>query len=421
MQNTQVRSYTGPFIVMVILFFFVGFFTNINQQFQEPIKEALLSQAGSTKNTLMTLITFSWFLAYPVFGGTGAKWVSKFGYKGTLVRALLFMVAGLAVFEASVLLQVYSPIDIPMGSVSVPLAFFVFIAGSFIVGGAVTIMQVVINPFLTNCQVKGTSDVQRQNIGGTSNSIATTIGPLFVAYAIFGGAVATVNDLMIPFLALMVVIAILSFIVSKLDLPTIESATAKAGEKLDRSVWSFRHLALGVAAIFFYVGVEVAVGTNVVSFAKELGGNFAEKAAMMASMYWGGMLVGRLIGSFISKVPAKTQLTVTSAAAIVLLVASMALRNPWLLIGVGLCHSVMWPAIFSLAVAKLGKYTSLGSAALMIGVLGGGIIPLVQGGLTDILGSWEWTWVLIAACEVFLLYYALVGCKPRPQDVMTNE
>lgn len=327
----------------------------------------------------------------------------------------------MAVFEASVLLQVYSPIDIPMGSVSVPLAFFVFIAGSFIVGGAVTIMQVVINPFLTNCQVKGTSDVQRQNIGGTSNSIATTIGPLFVAYAIFGGAVATVNDLMIPFLALMVVIAILSFIVSKLDLPTIESATAKAGEKLDRSVWSFRHLALGVAAIFFYVGVEVAVGTNVVSFAKELGGNFAEKAAMMASMYWGGMLVGRLIGSFISKVPAKTQLTVTSAAAIVLLVASMALRNPWLLIGVGLCHSVMWPAIFSLAVAKLGKYTSLGSAALMIGVLGGGIIPLVQGGLTDILGSWEWTWVLIAACEVFLLYYALVGCKPRPQDVMTNE
>mgnify|MGYP001134237694 FL=1 len=252
MQNTQVRSYTGPFIVMVILFFFVGFFTNINQQFQEPIKEALLSQAGSIKNTLMTLITFSWFLAYPVFGGTGAKWVSKFGYKGTLVRALLFMVAGLAVFEASVLLQVYSPIDIPMGSVSVPLAFFVFIAGSFIVGGAVTIMQVVINPFLTNCQVKGTSDVQRQNIGGTSNSIATTIGPLFVAYVIFGGAVATVNDLMLPFLALMVVIAILSFIVSKLDLPTIESATAKAGEKLDRSVWSFRHLALGVAAIFFY-------------------------------------------------------------------------------------------------------------------------------------------------------------------------
>lgn len=421
MQNTQVRSYTGPFIVMVILFFFVGFFTNINQQFQEPIKEALLSNAGSIKNTLMTLITFSWFLAYPVFGGTGAKWVSRFGYKGTLVRALLFMVAGLAVFEASVLLQVYSPVDIPMGSVSVPLAFFVFIAGSFIVGGAVTIMQVVINPFLTNCQVKGTSDVQRQNIGGTSNSIATTIGPLFVAYVIFGGTTATVGDLKIPFVALMAVIAILAFIVSKLDLPTIESATAKAGEKLERSIWSFRHLVLGVAAIFFYVGVEVAVGTNVVSFAKELGGSFAEKAAMMASMYWGGMLVGRLIASFISNVPAKTQLTVTSAAAIVLLIASMALKNPWLLIGVGLCHSVMWPAIFSLAVAKLGKYTSLGSAALMIGVLGGGIIPLVQGGLTDLLGSWEWTWVLIAACEVFLLYYALVGCKPRPQDVMTNE
>ncbi|MDE7356274.1 MAG: MFS transporter [Rikenellaceae bacterium] len=421
MQNTQAKSYTGPFIVMVILFFFVGFFTNINQQFQEPIKEALLSQAGSIKNTLMTLITFSWFLAYPIFGGTGAKWVSKSGYKGTLVKALLLMVGGLAIFEASVLLQVYSPVYLPFGSVSIPLAFFIFLIGSFVVGGAVTIMQVVINPFLTNCQVKGTSDVQRQNIGGTSNSIATTIGPLFVAYLIFGGQTATINQLAIPFGALMLMIILLSFIVSKLNLPTIESATTKAGEKLDRSIWSFRHLALGVAAIFFYVGVEVAVGTNVVSFAKELGDNFAANAAKIASMYWGGMLVGRFIGSFLSKVPAKTQLTVTSAGAIVLLILSMILKNPWLLVGVGLCHSVMWPAIFSLAVLKLGKYTSLGSAALMAGVLGGGIIPLIQGVLADSLGSWELTWVLVIVSELFLLYYAVKGCKPRQQDIMTNE
>ncbi len=421
MQNTQVKSYTGPFIVMVILFFFVGFFTNINQQFQEPIKEALLSNAGSIKNSLMTLITFSWFLAYPIFGGTGAKWVSKYGYKGTLVRALLFMVCGLAVFEASVLLQVYSPVEVSLGEYTVPLAFFIFLVGSFVVGGAVTIMQVVINPFLTNCEVKGTSDVQRQNIGGTSNSIATTIGPLFVAYVVFGGAAATIDQLSIPFVALIVTILVLAFIVSKLNLPTIESATAKDGEKLERSIWSFRHLALGVAAIFFYVGVEVAVGTNIVSFAKEIGGDIATNAAKMASMYWGGMLVGRFVSSFVSKVSAKTQLVFTSTAAIALLILSMALKNPWILIGVGLCHSVMWPSIFSLAVAKLGKYTSLGSAALMIGVLGGGIIPLVQGIMADSFGSWEWTWVFITVCEVFLLYYGLSGCKPRQKDIMTNE
>lgn len=418
MTNKQI-NYTGPFIIMVILFFFVGFFTNINQQFQEPLKEALLSNAGSIQNTLMTLITFSWFLAYPVFGGVGDKWVSKFGYKGALVRALYVMIAGLLIFEGSVLLQVYAPSSIPIGGdSSIPVAFFVFILGSFIVGGAVTVMQVVINPFLTNCEVKGTSDVQRQSIGGASNSVATTIGPLFVAFVIFGGQKAQIDSLIIPFIILAVVIVLLSFIVKRLNLPTIESAVAVEGEKLERSIWSFRHLALGVAAIFFYVGVEVAVGTNIVSFAKEIGGEMADKAALMASLYWGSMLVGRLIGSFVSGISAKVQLMATSGLAIVLICLSMALNNPWLLIGAGLCHSIMWPAIFSLAVKHLGKYTSAGSGALMIGVVGGGIIPLVQGMFADSIGSWEFTWILIAACEVFLLYYALTGCKPRKNDVM---
>lgn len=411
-------NYTGPFIIMVILFFFVGFFTNINQQFQEPLKEALLAKAGSIQNTLMTLITFSWFLAYPAFGGVGSKWVSRFGYKGTLVRALFFMVGGLAVFEASVLLQVYAPgAEVSFGDSIVPVAFFIFILGSFLVGGAVTVMQVVINPFLVNCQVKGTSDVQRQSIGGAGNSVATTIGPLFVAYVIFGGQKGQIDNLIIPFILLAVVILALGFIVNRLNLPTIASAVNVEGEKLPRSIWSFRHLVLGVVAIFFYVGVEVAVGTNVVSFAKELGDGFAEKASLMASLYWGGMLVGRLIGAMISKISAKTQLLATSLLAIVLIVASMALKNPWLLIGVGLCHSIMWPAIFSLAVFKLGKYSSLGSSAIMIGVVGGGVLPLVQGGFADILGSWEWTWSLIAVCEVFLLYYAISGSKPKAADV----
>ncbi len=417
MTNKAQVNYTGPFIIMVILFFFVGFFTNINQQFQEPLKEALLADAGNIQNTLMTLITFSWFLAYPAFGGVGSKWVSKFGYKGTLVRALFFMVGGLMVFEASVLLQVYAPVSISMAGASVPVAFFIFILGSFLVGGAVTVMQVVINPFLVNCEVKGTSDVQRQSIGGAGNSLATTIGPLFVAYVIFGGQKGQIDNLVLPFILLAIVIFALAMIVNRLNLPTIAAAVNQEGEKLPRSIWSFRHVTLGVIAIFFYVGVEVAVGTNIVSYAKEIGGNFAEKASLMASLYWGGMLVGRLIGSVISNVSAKMQLLVTSVAAIALLVAGMAFNNPWLFIGVGLCHSVMWPAIFSLAVFKMGKYTSLASSVLMIGVVGGGVLPLVQGGLADLMGSWEWTWVLVAVSEIYLLYYAVAGAKPKASDI----
>lgn len=426
MTNKTNINYMGPFVVMVILMFFVGFFTNINQQFQAPLQAALLSNAGDIKNTLTMLITFSWFLAYPAAGGFGARWVERFGYKNTLVRALMIMILGLAIFEGSVLLQQYAPSYITFGEATVPWAFFLFILGSFVVGAAVTIMQVVINPYLIACKVKGTSDIQRQSIGGTSNSLATTIGPYFVAFLIFGGAKAAdveLSKLIVPFALLIAAIAILAVIVRKQNLPNIvgtsESGTIDKAS-LTRSIWSFRHLTLGVLAIFFYVGVEVCVGANIVLYADDLGGTFAERAALMASLYWGGMLVGRLVSSFINNVSAKAQLTFTSVAAMVLLIASMVLNNPWLLVGVGLFHSIMWPAIFTLGLDKLGAYTNLGSGALMIGVIGGGVLPLIQGALADVLGGWDLTWILVIAAEVFLLYYALIGCKVRKSDNMAD-
>lgn len=418
-------NFVGPFIVMVILMFFVGFFTNINQQFQGPLQAALLSGAADLKNTLATLITFVWFAAYPVFGGTGSKWIAKFGYKGALVRALIVMVFGLCIYELSVLQQVYFPKDLTFGeNTVVPVAFFIFLIGSFIVGGAVTIMQVVINPYLIASKVPGTSDVQRQTIGGAGNSIATTIGPYFVAGIVFGGMAmseVSVNQLIIPFICLIAMIIILTAVVKGLRLPNIEGTVSEKGEKLERNIWSFKHLALGVIAIFFYVGVEVCVGANINLYAIDLGGNFAEKAALMASLYWGGMLVGRLIGSVISNVSAKVQLLVTSIAATILLLAAMFLNNPWLLVGVGLFHSIMWPAIFALALAKLGKYTAKGSGLLMIGVIGGGALPFIQGVVADAVGSWDWTWMIVVAAELFLLYYAISGCKVRVQDVETEE
>lgn len=411
---------------MVILMFFVGFFTCINQQFQAPLQETLLKGAGDIKNTLTMLITFSWFLAYPAAGGIGAKWVTRFGHKTTLVRALVIMVVGLGIFESSVLLEEYSPISWAFGEAIVPASFFLFIIGSFVVGAAVTIMQVVINPYLIACNVKGTSDIQRQSIGGAGNSLATTIGPLFVSAIVFGGATAAdieISSLILPFALLMAAIAILAVAVKSQNLPSITAGVSEdeaKGVKLERSAWSFQHLSLGVAAIFFYVGVEVCVGANIVLYAKNLGGEIAASATLMATIYWGGMLVGRLIGSAINGVSAKTQLVVTSIGATVLLIAAMILQNPWLLVGVGIFHSIMWPAIFSLALNKLGAYANAGSGILMIGVIGGGILPLLQGVMADALGGWELTWLIVIAAEVFLLYYALVGCKVRKQDNMID-
>lgn len=427
-------NYIGPFITLVFLFFVVGFLTTANGQFQGPLKAAFLQNAGDLKNTFATLITFSWFLAYPLTGGIGSAWVTKYGYKGTLVRGLFIMIVGLFIFFLSSWFTVQFPdSNVQIASASVPSGFFIFLIGSFVVGASATILQVVINPYLVACTVKGTQPIQRLAIGGSSNSIGTTIAPFFVTGIVFGGLSmeqVQVSQLMMPFIALVVVMLIVALVVMKLSLPDIEGTKAEVGEKLEKSVWSFTHLTLGVIAIFFYVGVEVAIGANINLYAIEqealngpfsffgsssltiFGINFAIPA-LMATLYWGGMLIGRLVGSSLSKVPPRVQLVVTTVSATTLTILAIVMNSPWLLVAVGLFHSIMWGAIFTLSVAKLGKYTSVASGVFMIGVVGGAILPLLQGMLADAMGGWRWTWLIVIFGELFMLYYALLGSRIR--------
>ncbi len=413
----QKQSYLGPFITMVILMALVGFITVVNQQFQAPMKAAYLSQAGDLTYTLTTFITFSFFLAYLVMGGASAKSLDAVGYRGTLVRGLIILLVSFGLFELSAWQFISSNGSAStISGVTVPHAYFIFILGSFVAGTALTFLQSAINPYLVACEVKGTSGVQRQTIAGAGNSTMTTIAPFFVAAVIFQNAKPEniqISSLYIPFAVLIVVVAILTVILKRLELPEIASVASNKEEKLEKSVWSFSHLALGVVAIFIYVGVEVAVGANINLYAEDLGGSFAENATLMASLYWGGMLIGRLAGSFVSKIPAQTQLLFTSIGAGVLVIASMITGNPWILVGVGLFHSIMWPAIFPLAIAKLGKYTSKGSGALMMGVFGGAVLPFTQGVLADVIGSWSFTWIIVIVGEAYLLYYALLGSKVK--------
>lgn len=414
MSNTKQNvNYVGPFITMVVLMSLVGFITVMNQQFQAPMQAAYLSQAGDMINTLTTFITFSFFLAYLLMGGLSAKSLGAYGYRGTLLRGLIILVAAFGIFELSALQYTTSGSTLSFLGATVPHAYFIFLLGSFVAGTALTFLQSAINPYVVACEVKGTSGVQRQTIAGAGNSTLCTIAPIFVAAVIFQGKTASeikIESLFVPFAILMAVVAVLAFILTKLNLPNV-TVEADKGEVLPKSVWSFSHLTLGVFAIFFYVGVEVAVGANVSMYAKSLGGSFAENAATMASLYFGGMLIGRLGGSFVSKISAQAQLLWTSIGAGVLVVLSMVTGNPWLLVGVGLFHSIMWPAIFSLAIAGLGKYTSKGSGALMMGVVGGAIIPLAQGIMADAVGNWSLTWTIVAVSEAYLLYYAVAGYK----------
>ncbi|MDR1258452.1 MAG: MFS transporter [Tannerellaceae bacterium] len=416
-QTEKQVSYIVPFITMVFLFFIVGFLTTANTQFQGPLKATFLEGVGDLKNTFTTLITFSWFLAYPICGRIGSAWTTRVGYKTTLIRSLFIMVLGLGCFSLSSWFTVHFPdANMHIGSNVVPYGFFIFLAGSFIAGASATILQVVINPYLTACYVKGTQSIQRMAIGGSANSIGTTLAPYFVAGIVFGGLSmedVKVSQLMMPFCLLMVVIVLVVCVLYKLSMPDIKGTKAEAGEKLEKSVWSFSHLTLGVVSIFFYVGVEVCIGANINLYAIDQG---MTDPALMATLYWGGMLVGRLIGSSLNTVSPRTQLTFTTILATVLALLAIVFNNPWLLTAVGLFHSIMWGAIFTLSVDKLGKYTSVASGVFMIGVVGGAVLPLLQGVLADALASWRWSWFIVVFGELFMLYYALAGSRIRQAE-----
>lgn len=402
---------------MVFLFFIVGFLTTANTQFQVPLKAAFLSEVGGLKNTFATLITFSWFLAYPLCGGIGARWIDRHGYKGTLIRGLWVMAAGLALFLFSSYFAVRFPAAcLTVGDGVIPGGFLIFLAGSFVTGASVTVLQVVINPYLVACHVKGTQSIQRLAIGGSANSIGTTLAPYFVTGVVFAGLSMEeieISRLMLPFAVLVLLILVVAFVLRRFSLPDIQGTKAAADEKLERSVWSFRHLTLGVVAIFFYVGAEVCIGGNINLYAVERG---YASPALLATLYWGGMLVGRLVGSSLNRVPPRTQLTVTTVCAAVLALLAIWLDNAWLLTAVGLFHSIMWGAIFTLSVAGLGKYTSAASGVFMIGVVGGALLPLAQGLLADALSGWRFSWFIVLASELFMLYYARFGSRIRPCD-----
>ena len=309
------------------------------------------------------------------------------------MRGLLVMIVGLGLFFASSYFTVHFPeANWHAGNNVIPGGFLIFLLGSFVVGASATILQVVINPYLTACHVKATQSIQRLAIGGSANSVGTTLAPYFVTGVVFGG------------------LSLIVLLLMKLSLPDIQGTRVEKGEKLEKSVWSFRHLTLGVVAIFFYVGVEVCIGANINLYAIEM--DYASPA-LMATLYWGGMLVGRLVGSSLSRISPRVQLTVTTVSAGLLALLAILLNNPWLLTAVGLFHSIMWGAIFTLSVAHLGKYTSVASGVFMIGVVGGAILPLLQGVLADVLGGWRWSWLIVLFGEAFMLYYALIGSRVR--------
>lgn len=429
----------GPFVVLTFIYFIVGFLTTVNGQFQGPLKIAFLSQTDELRNTLTTLISFFFFLGYLLNSSLGGKWINAHGYKKTLLRALGVMVAGLLMYSLSSWIVVHhGDACIQIVEDKIPYGYFVFLLGSYLMGTSAALLQVVINPYVAAYDLPGTQPVQRMNIVCAINSFGTTIAPFFVTGIIFAGVAlesVTADQLMIPFLLIALCIIVTTAVTSRLNLPDIQGTRADEGEKLTRSIWSFRHLTLGVVAIFFYVGTEVSVGVNVNLHAMELiesgqGLSFFGKErlvlwgldlgipALLATFYWGGLMVGRLVFSFFNNISPRILLMATTIIATILILTGILTNNLWVLVSVGLCHSVMWSCIFTLAVKGLKKYTSKASGIFMMGVFGGAVFPVLQGVLADAWGSWQWTWMIAVVCELVMLYYALFGCRIKDAECL---
>ena len=383
--NAQKPNSLGPFAVLTFIYFIVGFLTTVNGQFQGPLKIAFLSHAEELKNTLTTLISFFFFLGYLLNSSLGGKWINRHGYKTTLLRALSVMVGGLLCYALSSWVAVrYGDYGIQLAADRIPLGYFIFLLGSYLMGTSAALLQVVINPYIA-------------------------------AYEL-------------PFLMITLCIVLTTVVTSRLHLPDIQGTRAVGGERLVRSIWSFRHLTLGVVAIFFYVGAEVSIGVNVNLHAMELidagkGLSFFGKEhlvwwgldlgipALLATLYWGGFMVGRLSFSFFDRISPRLLLIATTTIAILLTLIAILTNNLWVLVSVGLCHSVMWSCIFTLAVEGLKQYTSKASGVFMMGVFGGAVFPVLQGVWADACGSWQWTWLIVILCELVMLYYALFGSR----------
>ncbi len=405
----------GPFLLLTFIYFIVGFLTTVNGQCQGPLKIAFLSQVTDTKNSLATLISFAFFLGYLLNSSKTGRMLDKIGYKQTLVRSMVVMVFGLAFYLASALIAEYwGGKGMHIGSDFVPFGYFVFLFGSYLMGTSAAMLQVVINPYVAAYPLPGTQPVQRMNFTCAINSIGTTVAPFFVTGVMFAGVSldsVSADQLTIPFFVMTLVIALTTWSTSKAKLPDIEG-TRETDSKPKRSIWSFRHLKYGVFTIFCYVGTEVGIGNNMNLHAMDLATQgVAVSPALLATLYWGGFLVGRMVSSGLKNVAPRPMLLTVTVAAIALMTVSMFTENLWLMAAVGLFHSVMWSCIFTLSVDGLKKYTSKASGIFMMGVFGGAVFPVIQGLIADYVGSWQYTWLVPLACEFVILWYGLIGYR----------
>ncbi|MDD4971652.1 MAG: MFS transporter [Paludibacter sp.] len=418
--NTEKKNYALPIAMMFALFFMISFVTGL----PSPMGVIVAKQFGAS-NFESQLGFLANFLAYAFMGIPAGIMLKKFGYKKTALAAVLVGFVGVGIQYLS----------------GVAGSFSVYLAGAFVSGFSMCMLNTVVNPMLNTLGGGGNSGNKLLQFGGSINSIGATITPMLVGYLMGAAAGRTIEKANPALFLAMGIFALAFFVLFLVDIPEPHMETATERQvKHKHGPLSFRHFVLGAIAIFIYVGIEIGIPStaNLFMTASTSGSNAglgmdATTAGSIVGVYWLLMLVGRLFGASVgSKVSSKTMMiTVSSLGLFFILMAifcpiTLTITLPVLLTKVpvsivflvlcGLCTSIMWGSIFNLAVEGLGKYTASAAGIFMVMVCGGGIVPLIQGFVSDHFGYMNSYWVMFA-CICYMLYYALVGCKNVNKDI----
>lgn len=408
----------GAIIIMIALFAMIAFVTNLCTPMATIIKNQ-----GPISNVLAQIGNYGNFIAYLVMGIPAGMLISKYGYKKTALIGLVVGSVGILIQWISGLMDV----DNNLG-----LVFAVYLIGAFIAGLCMCILNCVVNPMLNLLGGGGNSGNQLIQIGGVFNSTAAVACYILMGALIGDAAKAKISDAT-PALMIALAIFVVAFIVisfTKIE----EPKQAPVQLDLIKGAMSYRHFALGTLGIFVYMGIEVGVPNFVQQYLISDYGLPASTVGMIVAVYWFMMLIGRFVGASIGeKVSSRTMITVVSSATIILVLFGMfaptitvafpgvnwgTLEIIWeeIPLGifsfllVGLCTSVMWGAIFNMAVEGLGKYTPIASGIFMTMVFGCAVMMFIQATVADLVGYIQSFWCVVA-CAVYLLFYALIGSK----------
>ena len=410
-------NYTRPLAVVTTLFFMWGFLTCLNDILVPHLKSIFdLSYAR------VMLVQFAFFSAYFLFSVPWSRIVNRIGYQRTMVAGLLTMACGSFLF-------------LPAASAA---SYSLFLTALLILAAGITGLQVAANPYVVVLGKPETGS-SRLDLTQAFNSLGTTIAPKLGGLLILSAAPLAIDELnklapqalhayrvqeaasvKLPYTVIGVALALLAILIGTFKLPKIETATYRRGENATDSIWKHRNLILGAIGIFAYVGAEVSVGSFLVNYfeSPEIAGFSAKTAAGFVSFYWGGAMVGRFLGApLLRRFKPGNLLGLCAILATTLVGSSMLLSGHtamWTILAVGLFNSIMFPTIFSLGVAELGPLTGNGSGILNMAIVGGAILPVVQGVIADRVGIHH-AFVLPVLCYLYILYYGLSGSKANSE------